>query len=100
MGGEDHLSVEAEVYGLLQVVQPAVPLVHYVADSVLVVRGVGRGRAWNTRVNQVQADSWLAIWECVEDWQAGSLSASHVKAHRNRAVLQDSNSTERLKSGI
>ena len=88
LGGEDHTSAEAELNALLQVVMRAIPPVHYVTDSMLLVRGVGRGRAWTTRVNQIQADWWSAIWKCVEDWPKGTLSASHVKAHRKKEVLQ------------
>ena len=97
LGGEDHTSAEAELNGLLQVVLRAVPPVHYITDSMLIVRGVIRGRAWTTRVNQVQADWWEAIWRCVEEWPVGSLRASHVKAHRKKEVLQDLDQEERLK---
>ena len=56
LAGEDHSSAEAELDGLLQVVLRALPPLHYITDSMMVVRGVRRGKDWTTRATEVQAD--------------------------------------------
>ena len=56
--GEDQSSAEAELNALLQVVFRALPPLHYVTDSMLIVRGVARGEAWTTRASEMHADWW------------------------------------------
>ena len=87
--GEDHTSAEAELNAFLQVVERALPPLHYITDSMLIVRGVRAGEAWTTRVSEVQADWWRKIWKAAREWPQGTLRASHVKAHRSKEVLVD-----------
>ena len=56
--GEDQSSAEAELDALLPVVSRASPPLHYVTDSMLVVRGVALGKAWTTRASEIQTDWW------------------------------------------
>ena len=93
--GEDQSSAEAELDALRQVVSRACPPLHYVTDSMLVVRGVARGKAWTTRASEIQADWWLKIWKEVEQWPEHAFRASHVKAHRRKEVLQSLSEEQR-----
>jgi hypothetical protein len=63
--GDDHSSAEAELNALTQVVVRAVPPLHYITDSMTVVRGVRQGEAWTTREGSLQADWWRKIWGAV-----------------------------------
>ena len=93
--GEDHSSAEAELSALLQVVVRAAPPIHYITDSMLVVRGVRQGEGWTTRVGSLRADWWRAIWGAVRGWRDGELRASHVKAHRDQSILEELDSEQR-----
>ena len=87
VAGEGHSSGDAELEALEQAVVRSLPPVHYITDSMLIVRGVRMGVAWTTRITELHADVWRRIWEAVKEWPIGSLSASHVKAHRPERVL-------------
>ena len=84
LGGEDHSSTDAELGALVACLRVATPPVHYITDCMSIVRGVRDGVGHTTNPDRLHADWWRRIWELVGDWVHGSLTASHVKAHRGR----------------
>ena len=89
LAGEDHSSTDAELNAFVEMLKCAVPPVHYITDCMVIVRGVGNGEVRTTQPNGIHADWWREVWELVKEWPPGSLSASHVKAHRAREALAE-----------
>ena len=91
-------SLRAELWGLIKILELALPPLTVYVDNAGVVDGVRRGQAWCTAAARPAADLWRKVWRKLDDI-GGGIVVLKCKGHATAADIAAGRATALTKAG-
>ena len=91
-------SLRAELWGLLRMLELALPPLCIWIDNQGVIDGWQRGREWCTSAARPAADLWKRVWNLLDDI-GGGVCLKKCKGHASEGDVQAGRSTQFLRKG-